>query len=217
MLAFKNYRLRHFNFKMVLYILILSVIGILVITSATMNSDGDTTSKQMMGVCVGVICMVILSLVDYHWILKYYALIYIAMVGVLVAVLIVGKDSGTNATRWIDLPAIGRIQPSEFAKIGSILFFAKFFESNEEKINSPVTVFGSLALFAIPLYAIFAQPDLSTSIVFGVLFLVMIYAAKISYKWVFGTIAVVVPAVSVFLYLLLNGQNTPCLISWRVL
>ncbi len=206
MLAFKNYRLRHFNFKMVLYILILSVIGILVITSATMNSDGDTTSKQMMGVCVGVICMVILSLVDYHWILKYYALIYIAMVGVLVAVLIVGKDSGTNATRWIDLPAIGRIQPSEFAKIGSILFFAKFFESNEEKINSPVTVFGSLALFAIPLYAIFAQPDLSTSIVFGVLFLVMIYAAKISYKWVFGTIAVVIPAVSVFLYLLLNGH-----------
>lgn len=156
--------------------------------------------------CVGVICMVILSLVDYHWILKYYALIYIAMVGVLVAVLIVGKDSGTNATRWIDLPAIGRIQPSEFAKIGSILFFAKFFESNEEKINSPVTVFGSLALFAIPLYAIFAQPDLSTSIVFGVLFLVMIYAAKISYKWVFGTIAVVIPAVSVFLYLLLNGH-----------
>ena len=78
MLAFKNYRLRHYNFKMVLYILVLSVIGILVITSATMNSDVDTTSKQMMGVSVGVICMVIVSLIDYHWILRYYVLIYAA-------------------------------------------------------------------------------------------------------------------------------------------
>ena len=151
MLAFKNYRLRHYNFKMVLYILILSVIGILVITSATMNSDADTTSKQIMGVCVGVICMVIVSLIDYHWILKYYILIYAATVGILAAVLIAGTDAGTNAYRWIDLPALGRIQPSEFAKIGSILFFAEFFEKNEEKINSPVTVFGSLALFAVPL------------------------------------------------------------------
>lgn len=207
MFAFKNYKLRHFDFKIILYILILSVIGILVISSATMNSAEDTSNKQIMGVGLGLICMLLVALIDYHWILKHYLLIYAAMVGILAAVLLVGTDAGTNATRWIDLPLLGRIQPSEFAKIGSILFYAKFFEKNAERINSPLTVFGSLLLFGIPLYAIFAQPDLSTSIVFGVIFIVIIYTAKISYKWVFGTIAVVVPSIALFLYLLLHGHN----------
>lgn len=206
MFAFKKYRLNHYNFKLILYVLALSVIGILVIYSATMDSDQTTFQKQVMGVAVGFFCMIFLSIVDYHKILKHYFLVYAAMVGVLLAVMLKGEDYGTAAQRWISLPVIGSIQPSEFAKIASILFFAAFFEKNEERINSPAVVFGSVLLLGIPLYMIFEQPDLSTSIVFGIVFLVLIYTAKISYKWIFGTLAVFVPLFAAFLYLLSTGH-----------
>ena len=54
---------------------------------------------------------------------------------------------------------------------------------------------------------ILEQPNLSTAIVFFIIFLVMIYTAKISYKWVFGTVAVALPCLGIFLFLLSNGYN----------
>ena len=207
MFAFKNYKLRHFNFKMVLYILILSVIGILVIASATMNDGPSTYYRQIMGVSVGFICMLIISMIDYHWVLRWYILIYLAMAGMLIAVLLFGTSADTGVTRWLGLPVIGQIQPSEFAKIAVITFYARFFEKYEDRINSPAVVFGSVALLGIPAVLILEQPNLSTAIVFFIIFLVMIYTAKISYKWVFGTVAVALPCLGIFLFLLSNGYN----------
>ncbi len=207
MFAFKNYKLRHYDIKIVLYVLILSVIGILAIASATMNEGSSTYYKQIMGVAVGIACMLALSLVDYHWILRWRVLIFIGCAALLICVLLFADSEETNVKRWLPIPLIGSIQPSEFVKIGMIVFFAGFFQQNEERINSPAVVFGSAMLLAVPLLLIMAQPNLSTAIVFAIIFLVMIYTAKISYKWVFGTLAVTLPCLGIFLYLLSHGYT----------
>lgn len=62
-----------------------------------------------------------------------------------------------------------------------------------EKINSPAVVGGSLALIGIPLVMIFKQPNLSTTLVTLVVFLALIFTAKISYRWILGAFGVLIP------------------------
>ena len=88
--------------------------------------------------------MVIVSLIDYSFILKFSWLIYISMVGILLLVMFAGDDAG-GAQRWFEIGGV-RFQPSELAKIMMILFFAYYFMKHEEKINTPKIMISSLVL-----------------------------------------------------------------------
>lgn len=66
------------------------------------------------------------------------------------AVLVMGHTAG-GATRWIDVPGIGRIQPSEFVKIGLIVFFSWYWNKYQEKMNMPVMVGIAAILAVIPI------------------------------------------------------------------
>ena len=90
--------------------------------------------KQLMGVLVGLAIAIGLSLIDYHKILNLSTVIYAVCIGSLVAVLIWGKTVN-NAKRWIEVPVIGQLQPSEFVKIGLITTFSWYFMKYQEKIN----------------------------------------------------------------------------------
>ena len=57
---------------------------------------------------------------------------------------------GGGSRRWIDLPVIGRFQPSEFVKIGLIFFFSWFLQKNQEKINRPSVLVTAAVLAALP-------------------------------------------------------------------
>jgi rod shape determining protein RodA len=69
------------------------------------------------------------------------------------------------------------IQPSELAKILMILVLADFFARNKHVIRQPKTLIRSLALTGVPLFLIFSQPDLSTAIVIGVIWVALLFAA----------------------------------------
>ncbi|MEE0220767.1 MAG: FtsW/RodA/SpoVE family cell cycle protein, partial [Lachnospiraceae bacterium] len=108
---------------------------------------------------------------------------------------------GGGSRRWIDLPVIGRFQPSEFVKIGLIFFFSWFLQKNQEKINRPSVLVTAAVLAAVPLALILKQPDLSTSIVIVFFILCLIYMAGISYKWIAGALAVAVPSLALVVWL----------------
>lgn len=206
MFKFKNYKLKYYDFRLLLYIIILSVIGVLVIGSATMGMDSSTMNKQIMGVSVGIFLMLMVSLIDYHWLLRYFLAIYIGTNVVLLAVLLFGTDAGTGAKRWLDVGI--RIQPSEFAKVSLILCFAMLFYILEDRVSTISGLAICVAALGIPLLLIFKEPDLSTSLVVVFEFLVMIYTAKISYKWVLGALGVAIPSLIAFFYLLEHGYIT---------
>lgn len=198
-----DYEYKYYNFRLVLYMLILSGIGIIIVSSAS-NRDMDLVRKQIMGVMVGFALVIGISLIDYHKLLHLYALDYAVCILLLGAVLVMGHTAG-GATRWIDVPGIGRIQPSEFVKIGLILFFSWYWSKYQEKINSPSLVVIAAVLAAAPIGLIFVEPNLSTSLVTIVIILCMVFAAGISYKWILGVLAVVVPSGALFIYLLTKG------------
>ena len=203
MFAFQKYKFRHFNFKMLIFILFLSISGIFIIRSATLSTgETSTYTKQIMGVAVGFCAMFFVSMVDYHWIMKMNNFIYVAMVVVLLLTIVgpFGTAAGTGAYRWIRFGPI-QIQPSEFAKVGVVVALAKFFSTYEERINALSTIILSGIVLGVPLLLVLAEPDLSTSLVICFIFVVMIFTAKISYKWVLGVIGVVSPIAIAFIYL----------------
>ena len=82
------------------------------------------------------------------------------------------------------LPGIGQVQPSEFAKIGILVFFSWLLERNEERINQFRFLLVYLGFAAIPVFLIVSEPDLSSTIVVVVCIAAMLYVAGISYRWI---------------------------------
>lgn len=195
-----DYQFKNYNFRLVLYVLLLNFLGVYVIRSAT-NQDMSYVGKQMMGIAVGFVIVLILSLIDYHRILSFAPIIYAVCIAGLIAVLLFGRNVN-NATRWLILPGIGQIQPSEFVKVGLVVFFAWFFSKYQEKLNSVLILLAAGGLFAVCFFLIFSEPDLSTGLVTAFVFLCMLFAAGLSYRWIAGGLAVAVPCGVLFVYLL---------------
>ena len=139
----------------------------------------------------GIVIMVILSLIDYSFILRFSWIIYLLAVGLLALVLVAG-DSSKGAQRWFEIGCI-RFQPSELVKILLILFFAYYFMKYEEKINTVRVIVSSFVLLAIPLFLIYKQPNLSTMIVITLVFCALLFMAGLNYKLVVGVLIVCIP------------------------
>ena len=153
---FKNYKFKDYDFKLILYLCVITVLGILLVNSA----QPDNTKKQLMGFIAGLAIMIILSFIDYHIWLKIWPVYYFLMIGLLVAVLVKGNVS-LGAKRWFTLFGI-RFQPSEAAKILLILFFAQFIMKFKERINQWYMILIMVVLAIPPVALIFKEPDLST-------------------------------------------------------
>ena len=189
---FKTYKLKNYNFRLILLMLEICGLGIAIIGSANDGSDNRAVFKQAIGMVIGFSGMIVISLIDYGWILKFYWLIYVFNVGLLSAVLLIGS-SHHGAKRWIDITDGLTIQPSEFAKIFMILFLAKFLTVNKERISKWWFLIVTAGLAGITLLLIEKEPDLSTTILVTGLTIIMVFAAGISYKKIGIILAVFIP------------------------
>lgn len=199
----KQYRLRDYKFRLVLWVAALSAIGVLVVGSA----NEAYRSRQLAGVIIGFICMVIVSLIDYVWLSNFYWLEYIFGVFILALVPFFGATVN-GAKRWIRIGSFFQFQPSDVVKIIMIVFLARLYSKYEDKINHPKVIFGSLLAMAVPIAFIYQQPNLSTSILMALLFCTMIFLAGLSYKIIGGIILVTIPVAVILLTIILQPNQT---------
>lgn len=193
-----DYNLKYYHFLLLFCVIALNVCGIFIVRSAA-NMDDSIVSRQIFGTLTGVCLCIFVSFFDYRKLLKYANGIYVLAVIALVAVLLWGAVH-KGAGRWIVLPIIGQIQPAEFAKVALILFFAAFFEKNREELNRLPVLLKSIALFGVLAALIFVEPNLSTTIIVGVIFAGVLFAAGLSFRWIGLALAVIAIVVSAFLY-----------------
>ncbi|MCI8599344.1 MAG: rod shape-determining protein RodA [Lachnospiraceae bacterium] len=205
---FKQYQLRDYRFRLIFYVYAISIIGILVIGSARKSVQ----SQQIVGLALGTIAMLVISVLDYTWVLKFYWLIYVFNLALLTLVQIpfvnirpLGKMVN-GAYRWLNIAGF-QFQPSELAKLLLILFFAKFLEKYREVLNTWKILSLSAILFGIPAIFIKEQPDLSTTISLIFIFLVLLFIGGLSYKLIAGAIAVGAPAAVIFISLILQPDQ----------
>ncbi len=197
----KQYKLRNYNFRLVFYVVALTILGILVIGSA----KESVQNKQTLGLFLGIIAMLCVSMMDYSFLLRFSWLYYIMNIGLLVLVKVIGDDSN-GATRWVEIEGL-RFQPYEMAKIIIILFFAYFFMKHQEQLNTVKILGLSFILAGIPLVLIKEQPDLSTTIVTAVIFVSLLFIAGLSYKIVISVLAVSIPSFIIFISLILQPDQ----------
>ena len=205
---FKRYELRDFRFRLLLYVYTLTVLGILLIGSA----DKSYQNKQVVGMALGSFVMLVIACLDYTWILKFYWLIYIGNLVLLLlvkipftSISILGKNV-KGATRWMEFQGF-RFQPSELAKLLLILFLAKFFEKFQEQLNTWKILGLTAVLVGIPLLFIKEQPDLSTTISVAIICLIVLYVAGLSYKIIGAVLALAVPSVIIFLGIIIQPDQ----------
>lgn len=204
----KPYKLRDYKINLVASVTALSVIGILVVGSARESLQ----SRQAFGVVFGTVCMLVLSLIDYVWVINLYWLIYAGAVGSLGMVLVLGQEVN-GARRWINL-GFTQFQPSELAKILLILFFAKFIMDHRNNINDRSTIIKYAILAAVPLGLILIEPNLSTTICTTLVICLLIYVGGLSYRFIITVLLILIPSAVIFLFIAVQ-PNQPFLRDYQ--
>ena len=156
--------------------------------------------KQGTWALLGLLIVQLLMRIDYH---NYrqpvviYTALLIVCIG-LVAVLFGREIKGAN--RWLNIAGLG-IQPSELAKLCLIVFVAALLEKRMERIDEPTHALIPIGgVLAVVVGLILVQPDLGTAVSIVTIVAVMIFAAGINYRYVFGLALVALPTFGVLVW-----------------
>ena len=179
--------------------LALSFISIVTIFGAMDNFGTRKLIMQVAMTLAGIVAMIVISRVDYHWIVdKLWIILILASMGLLLITLVFGS-SGENmetANRsWLRIPGVGiMIQPSEFVKIAMVCSFAKHISLVRDRINH----IKELALLALHAGAIIGliliSGDLGVALVYIAFILIMLFVAGLSGWYLLGGTTAIVLA-----------------------
>lgn len=178
---------RHFDYVLLITTLLLIGLGILMIHSATINTPelSGLARRQMVYALMGLVLMGLTTVIDYRLLSSLSFVLYFVTLGLLVAVAFVGQTL-VGAQRWIDIGfSIGlSIQPSEPAKLFTILVLAKFLGDHEEEMERWRYVLVALLILAPPVALIYLQPHLSMALVLSLVGATMIFVSGIRWSQV---------------------------------
>ena len=185
--------LRNIEWGIVVCTILLIAIGLVALFSATQNSNYDELKKQIIWLAISVPIMIIIILVDYEIFNKISPIIYGISIVLLIAVLFTEPING--ATSWFSIGPF-TLQPSEFAKIGIVLFLADIMVKLQKKDKEEINKFWKLGIIliivAVPVLLIIKQPDYGTAIAFFSALIFMLFSAGISKRYIFVAILLTV-------------------------
>ncbi|UVI27706.1 FtsW/RodA/SpoVE family cell cycle protein [Paenibacillus spongiae] len=173
------------KFKQIDVVIILIVacligIGTVAIYSAAAGTKYEGLhSSNMILASVLFVPLLMLSVIDYRIIVDKLAYLLYGL-GVLTLVLVMFKGTDINgAERWLEIGSV-QIQPSELAKLSTIILAAHLLHKrNGKKLRIIQDIVPICLVFLIPVLFILKQPDLGTSIVFVGMMIGMIWMGNI--------------------------------------
>ena len=145
--------------------------------------------RHTLNIIIGGLLAYGTTLIDYRLLRAYTPIVWIAAVIGLIIVLIPGLGSEINGARaWISLPGGFQLQPAELAKIAIIVGMAMILADREQSDKDPtdLDVVKALAIAAVPVLLIVAQPDLGTVLIISAAVVAMIGASGAPARWVIG-------------------------------
>ena len=188
--------LKNVEWSLVIVAIILCIIGLIALFSATQESDHDDFNKQCIWFGVSVVIMIIVMMIDYETLVKISPILYGIFILLLIAVLFTTPING--ASSWFDIGAFS-LQPGEFAKVFVILFLAfainKIQERNKNDINKFTRILIIMAIVGLPVLLIIKQPDYGTAAAFIAATALMLITAGIDKKYIIVTAILIVVAV----------------------
>lgn len=196
----------------------ISVLGILCQYSlvnsnqaATLDIGDRVALVQVLASVLGISAAIILSNFDYHFMAKLWKLYMPLSVFLVILTFFIGMqvDESIDDKAWLRLPFGLTFQPSELLKICFILSFAYRLSKVHGEINKPTNLILLCMHGAFPVILIHFQGDDGTALIFGFIFLTMLFAAGLSWKYIIAAIPVVAAAIPVvWQYFLTDDQRT---------
>jgi rod shape determining protein RodA len=147
----------------------------------------STPYRQVIYLIVGLIFFWIMTNLDYKVLRSLVWPAYVATIAALVLVAIIGRST-YGGTRWINLGVI-QLQPSEAAKLVTILALAKFLSDREFRMSELTTLLGSLSIVAVPALLVLRQPDFGTAMVLGAIWFACVVMASTPVVYLGGVAA----------------------------
>jgi len=138
----------------------------------------DAWVKQAAWFAIALVAFTVLARVPLRWIEWVAVPSYVVGVLLLAVTLVIGTGAGTaiGVKSWIRIGGFG-FQPSEFAKIATILMLARVLSQRKEPLTSLRDLLLPSVLVGLPLALVMLQPDLGTALAFGgILFAILFWA-----------------------------------------
>ena len=182
--------MKKIDWTLLISVIVISVFGILMIYSASYiwaeYKYGDAlkyVKNQGLFFIVGLILMIIISKIDYKIYLKKSNLILLFCLALLILVLIPGIGTVRNGSRsWFGIGSFG-IQPSEFTKLGLIIFVSKYLACNEKSTKNFKGILPILGLLVLIFGLIMLQPDFGTGTIIVMSIIGLLFVGGVNFKY----------------------------------
>ena len=183
--------LRTLNYPIVAVSLILVGYGLLVVWSATLDSNVYSFNRQVMGVGVGILLMLIVWRLNYSRLSVFTYVFFGLCIFFIVLPLfpVIGVTVG-GARRWVEFFG-QRFQPTELAKAFYILFAAALIARYKGRLTSGTEYLKCFALLCTPAVLVMMQPDLGTGVVLFVIGMVVLFAGGANRRWLIASVVTI--------------------------
>jgi rod shape determining protein RodA len=188
---------RRLDWPLLLAVLCLSLVGAVLVWSATKQAQIDKNldpnfflKRHVINLTIGLLLGALTAAVDYRALRAYAPIVYAASMFGLVVVLSPFGSTINGAHSWIVLPAGFQVQPSEFAKVALVVGMGMLLGEKRDGEDSPRSgdVVLVLMFVAIPILLIMLQPDLGTVLVILFVVLGVLAVSGAPTRWVIGLI-----------------------------
>lgn len=208
--------LRNLDSLFIFITLLLLTASLIILSTASYNVQKSDpyhyVKTQAVWIILGIGVAAVFAVIDYEKLRTYRRWIYGFNIILLFSVFLLG-DTVNGATRWIATPFGFNIQPSEFAKIFTILTLADFLTVRKGKLNNYKDFIAPFLYVLFPMLLILKQPDLGTALVFGAIFIGMMFVAGANAKKFGGLLLGGVVIVGIMLWLHF-ATNLPGWLQW---
>jgi rod shape determining protein RodA len=170
--------------RVIILTLVLAVIGIINLFSATINMPGEGLPFYVRQLCwfgIGVLFCLLALIIDYRYYKEFAYLFYLVALVAVLCVLVYGLVAG-GGQRWVKI-GFFYFQPSELMKIALILALARYFAQHERREGYRLRdLFIPAIITIVPALLIVKQPDLGTAMVMVLIFFSMVLFVNIRLK-----------------------------------
>lgn len=193
----KKKLLKNMEWSILIVCVILTIIGLFALFSATQSKDYEEFRKQIKWIIISIPFLILAITIDYNAIVKFSTLAYLIELGLLIGVLFTKPISG--ATSWYKFGNSFSFQPSELGKVIVVLFLSFILNKLQLRGRSEINRFWKLIIYlffaAIPIGLIAIQPDLGTATAFITATVFMLFVSGIDKRYII--VALVIIAISI--------------------
>lgn len=196
--------LKNIEWRILVCVILLTIIGLIALYSATIDDDLDEFKKQCIWAVISIPIMIGIIFIDYNIISRFSPYLYGLSIIMLIAVLFTNPVNG--ASSWFNIGFFA-FQPAELSKVFVILFLSTTLvniqKKSKKEINKPLKLIMILGIVLLPTILIAMQPDYGTAIAYIISLVLILFVSGIDKKYIIVSFLILIIALPIMYFFIL--------------